>query len=508
LKNKVPLYVFFLLGIAAIFLICFYPSQIPMPWFDEGWTLAAARTWVEKGLCARLLNDEPISATGMAWNFPVTAPIAFSFYIFGVGIWQGRLPSTLFTIYSILLIYLIARRIYNEKVAIVSMVILLLGFPFPLTDGRQAIGEPAMIFYLLAGYYVFWGAIEKHSIVNIGMSMLLWGMALTSKHQTFPFWAVSMLALILFAGIRRDTFIFWTSICVALGTVMAWQGMLQFQKFLEIDLPLYGAPMKGLLSVTGWVTIWSLRVLALKELASFASPLIFGLGYALFLEHSTCKIERNGGTIFYQWLTYWMLTASWLLWFATLAMPRDRYLYPSAFLGSIFIAVLICKLTYGLRFSHVVYLAGTAIRNHHFTIDGLFSVSCIILLAYMSTVVIQNYVYAMPSNDSEKIAKYLNQVTPSDSLIETYDSELLFLVGRQFHYPPDQVQVELNRRKFLNQSVDIHYNPMLAHPDYVVIGPYSDMWKLYDSVVMQNDTWKLIFETANYKIYKYVLQTQ
>jgi hypothetical protein len=152
-NNRIPLWITILLGISFVFLITFHPSANPPLWFDEGWTLSVARNWVETGQYARFLNDTPISATGMAWNFPVTGPIALSFRIFGIGILQGRLPGILFTLGSVTLIYILARHMYGEKIAALTFLVLIIGFPIPLTYGRQAIGEPAMMFYLLAGIY-------------------------------------------------------------------------------------------------------------------------------------------------------------------------------------------------------------------------------------------------------------------------------------------------------------------------------------------------------------------
>ncbi|MBS4060349.1 MAG: glycosyltransferase family 39 protein [Bacteroidetes bacterium] len=508
MKNRIPPYVIIFLGIAFIFLLWFYPSQIPAPWFDEGWTLATARNWIENGQYARLLNNEPISATGMAWNFPVTGPIALSFYFFGFGVWQGRLPNSLFTILSIFFIYLLARKMYNEKIAITSILILLLGFPFPLLYGRQAIGEPAMIFYLLAGYYIFWRHLEKHSIVSFGAGMLLWGLALTSKQQALPFWTLSMVMAVLFASIRRDTFIFWTTLSAVSGTLIAWQGMLKFQHLLEKNLPLYGAPMKGLLGVTGWAPILELRVEALILIVVLALPILIGLIYALFLERSIGEIEENTRPLFYLRLVYWSLISSWLFWFVTLAMPWARYLYPPAFLGSIFIAVLIFKLTDGLNFSRVINSISIMLRKIRFTTEGLKAIFCIILLSYMGSIVINrhSFIFKVPNHDAERIAEYLNQSMPVDAYIETYDSELLFLVQRRFHYPPDQVQVELNKRTFLGQSVEIQYDPMLFDPHYIVVGPFSNMWGLYNSTVAQRDIWKLIYELPGYKVYERVQQ--
>ena len=394
---------------------------------------------------------------------------------------------------------------YNEKIAWISIVILILGFPFSLSYGRQATGEPAMIFYLLAGYYTFWRYLEKRSIISLGMSMLLWGLALTSKQQTLPFWTLSMGAVVLFARTRRDFFICWAVVRVVLGTVIAWRGMLLFQHVLETNLPLYGSPMEGLLEVTGWVPILELRIQALNLIAKFALPLLLGLAYALFLERSVWHTERTKGSLFYLRLAYWSLTSSWLFWFATLAMPWYRYLYPPAFLGSVFIAILIFRLTEGLNFPQVLNSVGTMLLKIQLRAEGLIAMLCIVLLSYMSIVIIQDFIYTVPNNDTEKVAAYLNQRTPIDSYIETYDSELLFLVQRRFHYPPDQVQVALNKRTFLNQAVDIRYDPMLENPDYIVVGTFSDLWGLYNSTLMQKDTWELVYYLPSYRVYKRVL---
>lgn len=505
MKNRTPLSIIILLGIAFLFLLCYHPAQIPAPWFDEGWTLSVARNWVETGRYARLLNDQPISATGMAWNFPVTGPIALSFQFFGIGVWQGRLPGTMFTIASIFFVYWIARRMYNEKIAVAAILLLLLGYPFPLTEGRQALGEPAMLFYLLAGYYTFWLFLEKRSAVSLGASMLLWASALTSKQQPLPFWMFSMLAVVVFSGwLRRDRFTFWASLGALLGTLVFWRIMLGVQAWLETGLPLYGAPMQGLLNVTGWVPVWEVRVQALTIIGYFAVPLILGLGYSFKQEMEAWNIEAGGDPKVYIRLAYWSLTTSWLIWYATLAMAWVRYLYPIVFFGSIFVAVFISRITDGFNFPQVVRRASNALRRFQFKRENLEALLVILIMSYVGSMVVRNFAAITFNNDAETVAEYLNRSTPSDALLETYDSELLFLVQRKFHFPPDQIQVELNKRTFLHQNVAIPYDPMQVDPDYIVIGPFSKMWGLYASIAPQQDGWELVYKLPNYSVYQHV----
>jgi hypothetical protein len=75
---------------------------------------------------------------------------------------------------------------------------------------------------------------------------------------------------------------------------------------------------------------------------------------------------------------------------------------------------------------------------------------------------------------------FLNTATPSYALIETYETELYFLLNRRYHYPPDQVHVDLIRRNSFGERVKIDYNPLKANPDYLVVGPQSKFWDFYD----------------------------
>jgi len=89
-------------------------------------------------------------------------------------------------------------------------------------------------------------------------------------------------------------------------------------------------------------------------------------------------------------------------------------------------------------------------------------------------------------------------------LIETYDSELLFLLNRPYHYPPDQIVVELIRRTFHYEDyTDIDYDPLAANPDYLIVGPHSKQWQLYDPV-LRTGAFRLLQSYKRYQIYERV----
>ena len=102
----------------------------------------------------------------------------------------------------------------------------------------------------------------------------------------------------------------------------------------------------------------------------------------------------------------------------------------------------------------------------------------------------------------QQAADFLNSQTRSDALIETYDSELFFLLNRPYHYPPDQIHVELIRRTFLyDDNTVIHYDPLAANPDYLVVGPHSKQWRLYEPV-LRSGAFRLLRSYARYQIYE------
>ncbi len=133
-------------------------ESVPPLWWDEGWTLSVARHWVEEGFYGRLLLGNQV-APGLEAHFTVTAPIALSFWLFGVGVWQGRLVGVLFFFGTTVLFYRLAIHLYDRWVANLTLVALFLMAIapqwHPVVMARQVLGETPMLFFLLAGVFSF-----------------------------------------------------------------------------------------------------------------------------------------------------------------------------------------------------------------------------------------------------------------------------------------------------------------------------------------------------------------
>jgi hypothetical protein len=99
--------------------------------------------------------------------------------------------------------------------------------------------------------------------------------------------------------------------------------------------------------------------------------------------------------------------------------------------------------------------------------------------------------------------RFLNTEIPRNALIETYESELFFLLQRRYHYPPDQVHVDLIRRNSLGQRAKIDYDLLAANPDYLVVGRQNRFWDFYDAH-LKNGTFRLRESYGQYEIFERV----
>ncbi|MBO9335483.1 MAG: hypothetical protein J7455_12265 [Roseiflexus sp.] len=97
-------------------LIGLWNLEGPEFWWDEGWTLSVASNVVERGHYGRLLDGQPAPG-GLEASPVVTLPVALSFQILGVGLWQGRLVSLMCAAAALALMFVLAARLYDQRVA-------------------------------------------------------------------------------------------------------------------------------------------------------------------------------------------------------------------------------------------------------------------------------------------------------------------------------------------------------------------------------------------------------
>jgi hypothetical protein len=200
------------------------------------------------------------------------------------------------------------------------------------------------------------------------------------------------------------------------------------------------------------------------------------------------------------------LAVSWFSWYEALSIAWPRYFFPPALLGSIFVAAMLYEWTNKFSLAYTVDRAASLLKTARVEPSSLAALSSIILITMFVgrtlTTLYDAYVFNSDSSVTDTVS-FLNTKTSPNSLIETYESELFVFLKRRYHYPPDQVHVDLIRRRFLRERVQIDYDPLAANPDYLVVGAESKLWHFYDPY-LKSGAFRLLQKNSRYEIFKRV----
>lgn len=502
--DKRILFLLAVLVLTAMLLV--KPETIPQPGFDEGWTISVAKNWVEQGKYALQQNGDWVSAAPMAQPFSVTALVALCIRLFGVGVLQGRLAVILLTIPCMGLLFAHAMLMFGKTTAWVTLFVLLFLAPFsdlnPMIFGRQAIGEIPMLLYLLSGYW-FWIRTLKGARHNLVWASIFWGLALLTKRQTLPFWFFSLCVVLFLSAIRKERQVFLISLSAIVGTGLCFILLQLVEKSFLGDFPLNGHPIQGLYSLAAWTFKTHIRIGVLKELPLLSGTTLIGLLASIRVVRD--KVERESKLSPEEWLivSFYALASSWFFWFVFGSLGWWRYYFPAFVLSAPFCARFLIGVFYMIKsnkatapsipFWRKVKALTTAAAAFYIVLIG-FGLSATSFFAVN-----------IPTSGREvqAVVDFIHEYTQETDMIETYESQLFIYLDRTYHYPPDQIQIDLNRRTILLENNRISYNPLDFDPDYIVEGPVTRNWGLYRELV-DSETFSIVKEFPNYTIYKYI----
>lgn len=173
--------IFFLMPILV--LLYFYNLEYaPNFWYDEAHNMLVSKSIVNNGAYALdsangLLPFDALISTGPTFLMPVAA----SFKLFGMGVWQGRLISAIAMISSIFMMYLISRYIFNEKIAVIAIYIYATS-PWFVYYGRSGLGDMLAISLLFFSSFLWLKANENNDSKLLLMSGIFFGMAALTKY--------------------------------------------------------------------------------------------------------------------------------------------------------------------------------------------------------------------------------------------------------------------------------------------------------------------------------------
>ena len=481
----------------------FWKLGAASPWWDEGWTLSVARTWVERGFYGRL-TDGRVAPPGLEAAFPVTDLVALSFRLFGVGVWQGRLPIVLCMFGTVACMAYLAGRLYGRRVAWLTLGILLLlpahGQLSALLMGRQVLAELPMLCYMLGGYVALLLALRRPWL-GLAPAIVLCALALIAKPQAIPFVVASLAcSAVLLAAQRRWR---WAGIVggMLLGGWLASYALIAAQQALVHGATLPAAALTDLLSVTALVPDLSLRPVALRTAGVFAPLQVLGIGAALwqFAYGRRLRIDSPEAAVRCSML---LLAAGWLAWFVVFSIGWIRYLLPVACVGSMFGAAWIAQLLgdtrlAALRARRPGGRAGTLSQP---AIRSLLAIFLLLALLPSGLRVLYDAYATAPDASAFAAADFLNR-QPAGTPIETYESELHFLLNQPYHFPPDQMHVLLAQRAFLEAKTPILYTVDASRNLYIVVGSYGSFFEMYDDILAKGH-FKLAKSYGVYRIYR------
>ncbi len=492
-------------------------DQAPPFWWDEGWTLMLARNWAELGFYGQI-NDGIPQSPGLAGAFPIVAPIALAFRLLGAGVWQGRLPSVLFTLGSLALLWRLAQRLYSRRTAWAALALVLL-LPFndklsPILMGRQALGEMPAIFWVLGGFALYLKALERRDLSSTAAGLgaaAAWGVALLTKAQIPPALMISVLAGVLASlWLKRWRLATWCAM-IAAGAGLARWGLIELQAMLLAGRSVSAPPLEGYLGMSAVVPVLHVRVTA------WIAALAFGLGLALsllaaawawFKELRQNDQLQSSTAEQANWVTRAAILAflfSWYGWYLLLAMYWPRYLFPALYFGAIFEAELLRQWTNDFDLPRTVRAAASVINRQSGSV-GWRGLASLLLIVYKMTIFLLVAAITLPAlsnHDVYQAAAFLNARAQNEIRVESYEAQLNFLLEMPVRYPPDTLHVALNKRTLIDPSIQVDYSPDWSTIDYLVVGPSAKDWRLYDPA-LASGKFRWLVSFGNYDLYEQI----
>jgi hypothetical protein len=290
-------------------------------------------------------------------------------------------------------------------------------------------------------------------------------------------------------------------------------GLSRVESLLIAGRSVPSQPIQGAFDIMVFVPELSIRWKAFQTLLAYCLPALLGVAWSSWKTFRTIRrddldppaeIIRNGLLAF---------SGAWFAWYLFMGMFWDRYAFQANFIGCIFGSALLYDLSHGFNLRWVKEQVVALLSIHSGEKMDLrilvtrFTCLALIFWATFSlifTLLLQLLLHAPQSMISTKqVADFLNNTANEDTLIETYESELFFYLNCKYHYPPDQISLELPRRKYFEPTLSIPYDPLQADPDYLVTGQWEIEWGLYQPWIDSGD-FRLIKEFPGYHIYERV----
>lgn len=536
-----------LLAVALLF-IALTPNltRFPVTWFDEGSHLHVPKTLVTYGVYA------DYSSEGFRYYGPtigvgptVMLPIAGVFSLFGIGLLQARLVMAFYLAVSIVLFYVLARRLGRTRFALVATALLLTAQSVSLVEyGRQVLGEVPALVFLLAGLLIWHSSFTRAAAADrsgVGQDFLklivvglLFGLAVVTKNQFLlvmaPSIGLAWLICAVYLRLRKPSLAPQLAplphrlFLVPLITMLIGYGIWQIYIVLSLGPSTVEENFRILREATaGAAFVFSTDAMrrAFGELVSaraYGRLLILALPYAallavLLFQRSTPKavtqlslkpISRDA----HFWLVLFIFIAINLLWYAIASIGWPRYAFPGLVLSALFIARLLDDVTNGFtlpRGSFATASAGVWVQR----VVRLGIVAWAAFVIISNGIVLVREIVQPPPPAAQEMADYLNANVSPTATIETWEPEMGFLTDHRYHFPPNALlSKSVNYMWSQGTAPSALYNfmeqtPGAPPPQYVLFGSFGQWVGVYPVEVLDQH-YRRIAEFGTYQLYELV----
>lgn len=172
----------FIFIISGVVFTSFYKlSESPVTWTDEGLIVQTSQNLVGQGVYGFQVGpNQLISPSFISTSYPVTFPIALSFYMFGINLLHARWVMALYIIFLVSLVFFLFRREVEEK--IFWALLLVSSFPPLYGHGKNVLGEiPGVFFVLSSAFFLKRVEEEKNNTKNWVLFGIFFGLAVATK---------------------------------------------------------------------------------------------------------------------------------------------------------------------------------------------------------------------------------------------------------------------------------------------------------------------------------------
>jgi hypothetical protein len=472
----------------ALFLDLVNLPYAPRTWFDEGSHLHVPKTLVQHEVYA------DISSEGYRYYGPtvgvgptVMLPIALLFKLTGIGLLQGRLVIVAYGLLALAAGFALARRLHGHTLALLALALLLasrtIGFDGIVEYSRQVLGEVPGLAFLFLGALAWVYALNNRAQTTAlsVLAGLAFGLSLVTKNQ-FVLIVPPTLALLALldwryyrAGNWAHRLLPLTIACVCFGVWTLIQLQFLGPSSFMANLAQIRQAAGGAIFVFDWVA--SLRAVR-YIIQPYGGLLLPALGYGLW----RCRARTSQALAE---LLVVLLPSLWLCWYVV-SLGWPRYAFPVVAFGALAVTRLLADLIGALRTGRWKALAWVV---------GIYAA-----LIISAPIALSAQVVISPDNSAQRMATYLNDHVPLDSIVETWEPELGVLTDHSYHYPPITLLDTAVRQTWLSGPA-LRYDGLEDRPQYVVVGSFGSWVAVYPLTTLKED-YTPLYVVGNYTLYK------